>query len=171
MGLAPKYGGGAVFQYMRTYQPKSEKMSACTYRSLKLCSRHFLWASRALAVVRAPSLPTSSAPAATGCSFPRLLGSSPNLLGDGGDLEKAKEKLSTLTEDPGNDVKLKLYGLYKQVSCHGCLLEARKVMKPLPGVILGVRINPTTKTRHLLVVFLSCASRSQCVEVHQKLVH
>lgn len=31
------------------------------------------------------------------------------------DLEKAKARLSILTEDPGNDVKLKLYGLYKQV--------------------------------------------------------
>ena len=31
------------------------------------------------------------------------------------DLEKAKARLSVLTEDPGNDVKLKLYGLYKQV--------------------------------------------------------
>ena len=31
------------------------------------------------------------------------------------DLEKAKARLSVLPEDPGNDVKLKLYGLYKQV--------------------------------------------------------
>ena len=31
------------------------------------------------------------------------------------DLEKAKTRLSVLTEDPGNDVKLKLYSLYKQV--------------------------------------------------------
>ena len=31
------------------------------------------------------------------------------------DLDKAKERLSVLTEDPGNDVKLKLYALYKQV--------------------------------------------------------
>ena len=33
------------------------------------------------------------------------------------DLEKAKSTLSTLKEDPGNDVKLKLYGFYKQVRC------------------------------------------------------
>lgn len=31
------------------------------------------------------------------------------------ELEKAKQKLTTLTEDPGNDVKLKLYSLFKQV--------------------------------------------------------
>ena len=31
------------------------------------------------------------------------------------DLERAKERLNILTEDPGNDAKLKLYGLYKQV--------------------------------------------------------
>ena len=31
------------------------------------------------------------------------------------DLEKAKARLNVLTEDPGNDMKLKLYGLYKQV--------------------------------------------------------
>lgn len=30
-------------------------------------------------------------------------------------LEKAKERLKQLTADPGNQVKLKLYGLYKQV--------------------------------------------------------
>jgi hypothetical protein len=29
--------------------------------------------------------------------------------------EDAKSKLATLTEDPGNDVKLKLYALFKQV--------------------------------------------------------
>ena len=31
------------------------------------------------------------------------------------DLERAKRKLTTLSEDPGNDVKLKLYSLFKQV--------------------------------------------------------
>ena len=34
------------------------------------------------------------------------------------DLEKAKARLTLLTEDPGNDVKLKLYALYKQVRKH-----------------------------------------------------
>ena len=32
------------------------------------------------------------------------------------ELEAAKQKLSTLTEDPGNEAKLKLYGFFKQVS-------------------------------------------------------
>ena len=32
------------------------------------------------------------------------------------ELEKAKERLSRLKEDPGNDIKLKLYGLFKQVN-------------------------------------------------------
>ena len=31
-------------------------------------------------------------------------------------IEKAKLKLEQLTEDPGNEAKLKLYSLYKQVS-------------------------------------------------------
>ena len=31
------------------------------------------------------------------------------------DLERAKQKLATLSEDPGNEVKLKLYSLFKQV--------------------------------------------------------
>ena len=31
------------------------------------------------------------------------------------ELEKAKQMLNQLREDPGNDIKLKLYGLYKQV--------------------------------------------------------
>ena len=34
------------------------------------------------------------------------------------ELGKAKEKLSRLKEDPGNDIKLKLYGLFKQVNVH-----------------------------------------------------
>ena len=32
------------------------------------------------------------------------------------ELEKAKERLSRLKEDPGNEIKLKLYGLFKQVN-------------------------------------------------------
>ena len=32
------------------------------------------------------------------------------------DLEKAKERIFALPEDPGTDDKLKLYALYKQVS-------------------------------------------------------
>ena len=31
------------------------------------------------------------------------------------DLNKAKQRLTALNEDPGNDVKLKLYSLFKQV--------------------------------------------------------
>ena len=37
------------------------------------------------------------------------------LLSSEADLERAKEKLATLREDPGNEVKLKLYSLFKQV--------------------------------------------------------
>ena len=31
------------------------------------------------------------------------------------DLEKAKKRVTTLSQDPGNEAKLKLYGLFKQV--------------------------------------------------------
>ena len=31
------------------------------------------------------------------------------------DFEKAKERLNTLKEDPGNETKLKIYALFKQV--------------------------------------------------------
>lgn len=31
------------------------------------------------------------------------------------DFDKAKSRLNTLQNDPGNDVKLKIYGLFKQV--------------------------------------------------------
>ncbi len=31
------------------------------------------------------------------------------------EFEDAKSRLSTLTEDPGNETKLKIYGLFKQV--------------------------------------------------------
>ena len=37
-------------------------------------------------------------------------------------IEKAKERLNQLAEDPGNEAKLKLYGLYKQV----CKLRNRE---------------------------------------------
>ena len=33
------------------------------------------------------------------------------------DLEIAKSRVSTLSNDPGNEAKLRLYGLFKQVSC------------------------------------------------------
>ncbi|KAL5467667.1 hypothetical protein EMCRGX_G031930 [Ephydatia muelleri] len=39
------------------------------------------------------------------------------------DLEKAKGALSALKEDPGNDVKLKLYGFYKQATVGACNTE------------------------------------------------
>jgi predicted metal-dependent TIM-barrel fold hydrolase len=32
---------------------------------------------------------------------------------------KAKENVATLTQDPGNDVKLKMYALFKQVMFRG----------------------------------------------------
>ena len=32
------------------------------------------------------------------------------------EFKAAKDRVSTLTQDPGNDVKLKMYALYKQVS-------------------------------------------------------
>ena len=34
--------------------------------------------------------------------------------------EEAKEKITTLTEEPGNDVKLKLYALFKQATVGQC---------------------------------------------------
>ena len=47
-----------------------------------------------------------------------LLSCSPIILAaSAADLEKAKEKVTTLSQDNGNDVKLKFYGLYKQVCC------------------------------------------------------
>ena len=42
------------------------------------------------------------------------------------DLEKAKQKLTTLSEDPGNEVKLKLYCLFKQVRSVGVAYEHTK---------------------------------------------
>ena len=35
------------------------------------------------------------------------------------EFEQARQKLSELKEDPGNQTKLQLYGLFKQVSPHG----------------------------------------------------
>ena len=32
------------------------------------------------------------------------------------DFQAAKDRVGTLTQDPGNDVKLKMYGLFKQVN-------------------------------------------------------
>ena len=32
-------------------------------------------------------------------------------------MEDAKKRVTLLTEDPGNDVKLKMYALFKQVQC------------------------------------------------------
>ena len=43
------------------------------------------------------------------------------LLSSEADLERAKQKLATLSEDPGNEVKLKLYSLFKQVR-QSCLV-------------------------------------------------
>ena len=45
-------------------------------------------------------------------SKPRIFRYSSTLQGD---FEQAKERLNTLKEDPGNDTKLQIYGLFKQV--------------------------------------------------------
>ncbi len=45
----------------------------------------------------------------------RLLRVSASTLGTEEDLENAKERVMQLTQDPGNNAKLTLYGLYKQV--------------------------------------------------------
>lgn len=58
-----------------------------------------------------PAVTTSPGPQA----LTRWFGQSPCLAGSPADLDKAKERLGTLTEDPGNDVKLKLYAIFKQV--------------------------------------------------------
>ena len=54
-------------------------------------------------------------------SFPftlRGLTTTPILSGTPEDLERAKQQVGTLTEDPGNEVKLKLYALFKQVTLY-----------------------------------------------------
>ena len=45
----------------------------------------------------------------------RSISTSYPMFSDNSGLEKAKERLKSLTADPGNQTKLKLYGLYKQV--------------------------------------------------------
>lgn len=46
----------------------------------------------------------------------RSLSLSSSLFNDIETLEQAKQRVSQLTTDPGNDIKLKLYAFYKQVS-------------------------------------------------------
>ena len=49
----------------------------------------------------------------------RSLVASAPCLGGQEDLERAKVRVTTLSEDPGNAAKLRLYGLYKQVGIAG----------------------------------------------------
>ena len=51
-------------------------------------------------------------------------------------MEKAKGSLSALKEDPGNDVKLKLYGFYKQV--HWPIAALWRSSIPIPQATVGV---------------------------------
>ncbi len=98
-----------------------ESSTMAVYGSLRLCSRHLSATAAALRGSPVPlTRPVSSflsrhqSPART--SSHRWLWSTTPVFNSAGDLEKAKERLSALTEDPGNDVKLKLYALFKQVS-------------------------------------------------------
>lgn len=52
-----------------------------------------------------------------GVSLRRYLTMTQSLSGESEMLAKAKERVTKLTVDPGNDIKLKLYALYKQVRC------------------------------------------------------
>lgn len=94
-----------------------------SWRTLRLCSRHLAAARAHSSQVLPPSpvfarLPPAAALVGGVGPSPtrRLFGSSPRLSGSSEDLNKAQERLSVLTEDPGNEIKLKLYGLYKQVN-------------------------------------------------------
>ena len=48
---------------------------------------------------------------------PRFVSVSASLGASEEELERAKARVTQLKEDPGNEVKLKLYGLFKQVPC------------------------------------------------------
>ncbi len=52
----------------------------------------------------------------------RLLRVSATTFGTEKELEDAKQRVLTLTQDPGNDAKLQLYGLYKQVGLLVCVM-------------------------------------------------
>lgn len=67
-------------------------------------------------VLAHPAVTTSPGPQ----GLTRWFGQSPCLAGSPADLDKAKERLGTLTEDPGNDVKLKLYAIFKQATVGPC---------------------------------------------------
>ena len=54
-------------------------------------------------------------PCAVQTLSPRFVSVSACLGASEGELEQAKTRVTQLKEDPGNEVKLKLYGLYKQV--------------------------------------------------------
>lgn len=64
---------------------------------------------RGLAGVLRPAGATASA------RWSRSVATSARLLSSEETLERAKERLKVLKTDPGNQMKLKLYGLYKQV--------------------------------------------------------
>ena len=52
---------------------------------------------------------------------PRLLHTrSPLFAAHDAEFKEAKEKVSSLKEDPGNDVKLKMYALFKQATVGAC---------------------------------------------------
>ena len=95
------------------------------YRSLQLCRRELslLRGVRTLTSVsslifKPPTFvrSTSRLPSISSHSGVRGLWGSPVLAGSPADLDKAREMLNSLTEDPGNETKLKMYALFKQVT-------------------------------------------------------
>lgn len=71
---------------------------------------------RCLTTVQSTTKPSQTAYTRTPVACRRWFNTSVNLSKSVEDLEAAKQKVTTLTEDPGNEAKLKLYGLFKQVS-------------------------------------------------------
>ena len=47
------------------------------------------------------------------------------------EFEEAKTRLGTLKEDPGNDVKLKMYALFKQVISYSVNAKSKSKLKPI----------------------------------------
>lgn len=71
-------------------------------------------------------------PCAVQTLSPRFVSVSACLGASEGELEQAKTRVTQLKEDPGNEVKLKLYGLYKQVP-RSRLTHTHTHTKPTPA--------------------------------------
>ena len=89
-------------------------------------------------------------------TLPRFVSVSAALTASEEDLELAKQRVTQLKEDPGNEVKLKLYGLYKQVHIiiHIHMIQTCSGYRMAGSAVCGLLLSRSQECKNIYIASL-----------------